>query len=103
MEELIIERGWYAGKVVIDHLPQTMRLLLLFNDQITKAYIGELPPSIHLVMFFRGSMWAPLKLSKIAGEVTGWGDRVGTMHSRMFSGICKMSHWYSKFSKKNIE
>ena len=39
MEELLICRGWFAGKVQIIELPPSMRLLLINNFEIYQAYI----------------------------------------------------------------
>ena len=98
MEELIIDNVWspvdVTAKVVIDHLPQTMRLLLLRAFQITNVYIGELPPSIEKLAVFYDGIWAPFNIGTLDGEVADWGERVGVMRSGKLPNVRKMSHWY---------
>ena len=100
MEELIVERGWYAGRVVIDHLPETMRLLLLYNEQITRVYFGHLPPSLEHFLVFHDNMQTPAVLTPlVAGEVAGRDERVGFYQNFVFRNFCADSHWYGRFSE----
>ena len=98
MEELIIDNvcslADVTAKVVIDHLPQTMRLLLLRAWPVTNLYIGELPPSIEKLAFFYDGIWAPFNISTLDGEVVDWGERVGVMRSGKLPNVRKMSRWY---------
>ena len=68
MEELIIERSWYYGSVVIHNLPQSMRILRLNNVPSTMAFIDalSLPKSLrYLCLTHKGKNLTTLDMDGV--------------------------------------